>query len=53
MINTTKSVMSMSFLKLFLESAISTQNSETIENFKSKNVKIRSIVGGPKCELRN
>ena len=37
---------------MVIESAISTQNSEIIEIFEPNDLKLRPIVGGPKCPTR-
>ena len=35
-----------------VESVINTQNSEIIGIFQSNDLKLRPIVGGPKCSMR-
>ena len=37
---------------MVIESAIDTQNSEIIEIFEPNDLKVRPIVGGPKCPTR-
>ena len=37
---------------MIIESAINTQNSKTIEIFEPNDLKLRPIVGGPKCPTR-
>ena len=38
---------------MIIESAINTPNNEIIEFFEPNDLKLRSIVGGPKCPKRN
>ena len=38
---------------MIIESAINTQNSEIIEIFELNDLKLRPVVGGPKCPTRN
>ena len=37
---------------MIIQSAINTENSEIIEIFEPNNLKLRPIVGGPKCQTR-
>ena len=37
---------------MVIESTIKTQNSEIIEIFEPNDIKLRHIVGGPKCPAR-
>ena len=37
---------------MVIESAINTQNSEIIEMFEPNDLKLRPIIGGPKCTTR-